>query len=232
MNSTWAKCLSLCLLMAILAGCKTGSEKNSSLKYMNDVEGNSYAVIQIGSQTWMAENLGTTTFSDGTPIDRVEDYEGWANLDIPAYCWYNNDSANRDEFGAFYNYYTIETGKLCPEGWRIPTDEDWIELESYLGGAAFAGGAMKETGTAHWKSPNTLASNESGFTALPGGYRSYNGTFNLQRINGYWWSSSEKNWYGDTGKIVFRNLQYKNQEISRHVAEKNNGFSVRCLKNP
>jgi uncharacterized protein (TIGR02145 family) len=232
MSYTWTLCITLFLIWAALSGCKSLTEKESSGEQVSDIEGNAYAVIQIGKQSWMAENLLTRTLSDGTPIARVEGYDEWASLTTPAYCWYNNDSANMENFGALYNYYTIETGKLCPDGWRVPTDEDWIELESFLGGASLAGGAMKESGTEHWKTPNTLATNESGFTALPGGYRSYNGTFNLQRINAYWWSSSEKNWYGASGRVVFRNLQYKNQELFRHVAEKTNGFSVRCVKNP
>jgi uncharacterized protein (TIGR02145 family) len=166
------------------------------------------------------------------PSPKEEDYEGWANLTLPAYCWYNNDSSHAEEFGALYNYYTIETGKLCPNGWHVPTDEDWIALESHLDGAAVAGGAMKEMGLDHWKTPNTQASNESGFTALPGGYRSYTGTFNLIRINGYWWSSSERSWYGSTNTVIYRNLKYDGPDVYRHVAEKANGFSVRCVKNP
>jgi len=180
----------------------------------------------------MAETLRTTTLSDGTPISKEEDYEGWANLTLPAYCWYNNDSVYAEEFGALYNCYAVETGKLCPEGWRVPTDEDWIALESSLNGASIAGGAMKGTGLEHWKTPNTAASNESGFTALPGGYRSYNGTFNLMRIDGFWWSSSEASWYGSKNTVIYRNLKYDGPDLYRDVAEKANGFSVRCLKNP
>jgi uncharacterized protein (TIGR02145 family) len=180
----------------------------------------------------MAENLKTGTLSDGTAISRVEDYEDWAQLTLPAYSWYNNDSLNAEEFGALYNCYAVESEILCPEGWRVPTDEDWIELESALRGASFAGGAMKEMGTSHWKTPNTYASNESGFTALPGGYRSYNGTFNLMRIDGFWWSSSEKSWYGSKNTVVYRNLKYDGPDLFRELAVKANGFSVRCVKNP
>ena len=225
---------SLIILLIFIAftGCKSPAGKKSLRQQVTDIEGNTYDVVQVGEQLWMAENLRTTTLSDGTPIPKVEDYEGWANLTLPAYCWYNNDSVYAEELGALYNYHAIETGKLCPEGWHVPADEDWIVLESSLGGASRAGGAMKEAGLEHWKTPNTQASNESGFNALPGGYRSYTGTFNLIRINGYWWSSSEKSWYGSANTVIYRNLKYDGQDVYRHVAEKANGFSVRCVKNP
>jgi uncharacterized protein (TIGR02145 family) len=224
--------LALLLILATLAGCKSVSEQDGKNLQIRDIEGNAYEVIQVGEQFWMAENLRTTTLSDGTPIAREEDYEAWARLTLPAYCWYNNDSVYAEEFGALYNYYTIETGNLCPEGWHVPSDEDWIALESNLGGAGVAGGLMKEAGLEHWKTPNTQASNGSGFNALPGGYRSYTGTFNLIRINGYWWSSSEKSWYGSVNTVIYRNLKYDGQDVYRHIGEKANGFSVRCVKNP
>ena len=220
------------LILAGFTGCKSGSEKEKSAEQVIDIEGNSYAVIHIGQQAWMAENLKTSTLSDGTQIPRVEEYEEWAQLTLPAYSWYNNDSLNAEEFGALYNCYAVETEKLCPEGWHVPTDEDWIVLASSIGFAAEAGGAMKESGTAHWKTPNAFANNESGFTALPGGYRSYNGTFNLMRIDGYWWSSSEKSWYGSKNTVIYRNLKYDGPDLFRELAVKANGFSVRCVKNP
>jgi len=232
MSPLWTKCSTLLLVLTGLTGCNSGSEKAQNKEQVIDIEGNSYPVIEIGNQAWMAENLKTSTFSDGTPIQKVEEYEEWANLTLPAYSWYNNDSLNSDDFGALYNCYAIETEKLCPEGWHVPSDEDWIELESALGGAPSAGGAMKEPGTAHWKTPNTQASNESGFTARPGGYRSYNGTFNLMRIDGFWWSTSEKSWYGSTNTVIYRNLKYDGQDLFREVAVRANGFSVRCVKNP
>lgn len=226
------KFLILLLILAGFTGCKSGSEKEQSAEQVIDIEGNSYAVIHIGQQAWMAENLKTSTLSDGTSLSGVEEYEDWAQLTLPGYSWYNNDSLNAEKFGALYNCYAVETEKLCPDGWHVPTDEDWIALESAIGGATTAGGAMKESGTAHWKTPNAFASNESGFTALPGGYRSYNGTFNLMRIDGFWWSSSEKSWYGSKNTVMYRNLKYDGPDLFREVAVKANGFSVRCIKNP
>ena len=116
----------------------------------------------------------------------------------------------------------------------MPSDEEWNELEKSFGELGIAGGALKETGTEHWRNPNTGATNESGFSALPGGYRSYNGTFNLLRAYGYWWSSTESNWWSsiqDRQDIIFyRDMRYDDSNLNRYVAIKTNGFCVRCLK--
>jgi len=232
MDSVCKYCIVLLLVFSALAGCKSGLENEAKGEQIKDMDGNLYNTVQIGTQLWMAEDLKTCKYSDGTPIPLVENYDEWANLELPAYCWYNNDSLNSENYGALYNGYAFETEKLCPEGWHVPTDEDWIQLESALEGAENAGIALKEAGTINWKTPNTSASNESGFTALPGGYRSYTGTFNLKRTFGYWWSSTEKSWYGSTSKVIFRGLQYEDRALFRDIAEKNNGFSVRCVKNP
>lgn len=232
MQNFLIKSLSSLLILIVFAGCNSGTEEEGSRLRISDVDGNSYKTVQIGNQLWMAENLKTTSFNDGNPIALVENYDEWANLELPAYCWYNNDSLSSESFGALYNGYLIDEDKLCPEGWHIPTDEDWIELERAAGGAEFAGAALKEAGTSNWKTPNLAATNESGFTALPGGYRSYTGTFNLSRTFGYWWSSTEKSWYGASSRVIFRGLQYEDRAMFRDIAEKNNGFSVRCVQNP
>ena len=232
MHSTWTKYVFLVLVLTGLPGCITDSDKSRRPGQIRDVDGNVYHTITIGNQVWMAEDLKTTRYNDGTPIPRVENYDEWAELTLPAYSWYNNDSVYREDFGALYNYYAVESGKLCPEGWHVPSDEDWIALETRLGGASNAGGALKEAGTVHWKTPNTGASNESGFTALPGGYRSYNGTFNWMRTYGLWWSATEKSWYGGPPKVIYRDLRYDGQDIRRNISEKNSGLLVRCIKNP
>ena len=147
------------------AGCRSSSIK--------DIEGNVYKTIAIGKQVWMTENLKTTKFNDGTSIPMVTENEAWIKLTTPAYSWYNNDStANKNTYGALYNWYTVKTNKLCPAGWHVPTDAEWVALITYLEGFTVAGGKMKEKGIEHWKSPNEGATNETGFTALPGGYRS------------------------------------------------------------
>jgi uncharacterized protein (TIGR02145 family) len=175
---------------------------------------------KIGDQVWMAENLRTTKFNDGTPIALVTDKKEWANLETPAYCWYNNRAAKykNSSYGTLYNWYAVNTDKLCPTGWHVPTKDEWGTLTTYLGGERVATGKLKETGTTHWNSPNTDATNESGFTALPGGYRA-NGAFESIGYRGLWWSSSEYSTASAySGIIIFDN-------------EKRSGFSVRCVKN-
>lgn len=216
----------LCIMLLIgLAGCQTN--------YVKDIEGNKYRTVTIGTQIWMAENLKTTRYNDGTLIPHVTKNDNWAALTSPAYCWYNNDSTNQEEYGALYNWYTVNTDKLCPEGWHVPTDEEWNILMSNFGDSGIAGGALKETGTLHWKSPNTGATNESGFTALPGGYRSYKGTCNLLRAYGFWWSSTASAWYNTRDNppttVIFRSMRYKTSNLFRHISEQSNGFCVRCI---
>ena len=214
-------------LLPFLQGCGT--------QQVTDVDGNKYQTVTIGNQVWMAENLKTTRLNDGTPIDQVTGYEQWAELDLPAYCWYNNDSTHRETYGALYNWYVVETQKICPEGWHVPSDEEWNEMVSLVADHSNIGGALKESGTVHWRTPNAGATDELGFSALPGGYRSYQGTFNLLRASGYWWSSTEANWYGasDTtpSRVIFRSVQHDNPTLVRHISEKTNGFSIRCVKN-
>ena len=232
MYSGWTNNMALLLVIFLIAGCNSGPGKEGKGKQIKDIEGSSYNTIQIGSQMWMAEDLKVTLYNDGTPIPLVENYDDWADLNTPAYCWYNNDSSNAESYGALYNWYVVESEKLCPAGWHVPSDEEWIVLETALGGAGFAGGSLKEEGTAHWKTPNTEASNNSGYAARPGGYRSYNGTFNLMRTSGYWWSDTQKSWYGSSHKVIYRYLRYDDRALARHIAEKTNGFSVRCVRNP
>lgn len=164
--------------------------------------------VTICSQTWATRNLGVTTYSDGTVIPQVTDQTQWANLTTGAWCYYNNDPANDAVYGKLYNWYAAAgiydaaslanpalRKKLAPTGWHVPTDAEWTTLTTCLGGITIAGGKMKETGTAHWQSPNQDATNSSGFTGLPGGYRFSYGSFNFIGNYGFWWSSSE-NFYG------------------------------------
>jgi uncharacterized protein (TIGR02145 family) len=196
---------------------------NPGLTYSTllDIEGNEYETIQIGNQTWMAENLRTTKYNDGVSIPVVNDNTSWLNLTTAAYCWYDNDISGKDIYGALYNWYTVTSGNLCPAGWHVPNDEEWTELTVYLGGGSVAGGKLKETGTAHWN-PNTDATNESGFTALHGGMRGNGGVFfDLGYYGGYWWSATE-NWS--------RTIYCRSTEINSHFDINTTGFSVRCVK--
>jgi uncharacterized protein (TIGR02145 family) len=205
-----------------------------------DGDNNFYPVVDIGGQLWMAENLKTTKYKDGTTtIPNVTDATAWGAA-TPAYCWYDNNSANKDNYGALYNWYTVITGNLCPTGWHIPTNDEWHQLVLFLDPGAImteistslflesliAGGKLKEAGTTHWISPNTGATNEMGYTALPGGYRFSNGTFSLIGGYGCWWSSMEYN----TSNAWDRFIDYNTIKFYKSHDDKRDGLSVRCLK--
>ncbi len=194
---------------------------------LTDIEGNEYKVVKIGEQVWMAENLLTTKYNDSTAIPLVTDITAWGNLSTPGYCWYNNDSATYAQtYGALYNWYTVNTGNLCPTGWHVPTDTEWTTLTTYHGGESVAGGKLKETGTTHWDTPNTGATNETGFTALPGGYRLGNGPFDRIRRFCNLWSATEF----DTYEAWNRSIYYDDSLADRVNNSKRRGFSVRCVR--
>jgi uncharacterized protein (TIGR02145 family) len=214
---------------------KTDITFNPNLTYgtVTDTEGNVYKTIQIDTQTWMAENLRTTKFKDGISIPLISDSIEWEYLTTPAYCWYKNSATtNSATYGAIYNWYTVMTGNLCPAGWHVPSYDEWITLATYLGGPEDAGGKLKETGLAHWNDPNGGATNESGFTALPGGQRRLvnSGQLGLlylyHREIGMWWSSSIS--YTEVG-WTFR-TNWWDSSFSSGNNHANEGFSVRCLK--
>jgi uncharacterized protein (TIGR02145 family) len=218
----------LCLV-GIFAASVCGAQSINISGKVTDTDGNVYQTVRIGSQIWMAENLKTTKYNDGNAIPFVMDNTAWSNLITPGYCWYNNDSVtNRNTYGALYNWYTVNTGKLAPSGWHVPTDSEWTVLTTYLGGESLAGGKLKEAGTAHWASPNTHATNETGFSELPGGCRGNDSPF--QGIGGYstLWSCTAAgptySWY--------RNF-YFNSPFAERITVVNDawGFSVRCIKN-
>jgi len=191
-----------------------------------DIEGNVYKTVTIGTHLWMKENLKTTKYNDGTDIPLVTDKTDWGDLTTPGYCWYENSKSIGTTYGALYNWYTVSTGKVCPTGWHVPIDEEWTFLTSYLGGEDVAGGKLKESGTNHWGSPNTGATNESGFTALPGGYRNYNGTFDNFGNFGYWWSATEN----DAAYAWNRYMFYGYANVYRYFKHKEVGLSVRCIR--
>lgn len=203
---------------------------NSELTYnfVTDVDGNNYKTIQIESQIWMAENLKTTHFNDETAIPEVTNPSSWTNLSTPAYCWYNNDTVNKNIYGALYNGFTIETDKLCPNGWHVPTDDEWTTLTDNIGGENIAGGKLKEIGTNHWNEPNEGATNETGFTALPGGLLSTTDE-ECKNINedGYWWTSTQN----PQNFLLFRRgISTDLNSIYRTSVDKTTGYSVRCIK--
>lgn len=194
---------------------------------VTDIEGNEYNTIKIGNQTWFLKNLKTTTFNDGTPIQLVTDSTAWAALSTPGCCWYDNEmSSFKPSYGALYNGYAANTGKLCPKDWHIPSDADWTVLTSFLGGESVAGGKLKGQGTSFWVGPNTGATNESGFTALPGGLRYHDGQFRDFGFSGYWWSSTGLS----KERSFFRYMDYEYANVFRFDNVNKIGFSVRCIR--
>ena len=195
---------------------------------ITDIDGNIYSTVSIGMQVWMAENLKVTKYNDGTSIPLVTSSSDWTYYATPGYCWYSNDELSyKKSYGALYNWYSVNTGKLCPTGWHVPTDSQWTILTNYLGDISLAGEKLKEEGTANWNVPNTGATNETKFSALPGGYRSFSsGTFFSIKVSGCWWSSTENNGIASWVRAIFNN----SSAVSILSAEKGYGESVRCIK--
>jgi uncharacterized protein (TIGR02145 family) len=195
-----------------------------------DRDSNIYRTVKIGEQTWMAENLRVLHYQDGSPIQNITSLEAWKSLDVGAYCFADNDTLNKDVYGALYNYYAVvDQRKICPAGWHVPSDAEWTILGNFLGGNSIAGMRMKEVGLAHWASPNSGAANQSGFTALPAGSRclSINDDFVGKGYWGVWWSSTEQNpinkyaWY--------RTLSTFNINLESNYFWKFAGYSIRCV---
>lgn len=208
----------------------------STLGYgtLTDIDNNVYSTITIGSQVWMVQNLKTTKYKNGTPIQNITN--SWLSVTSGAYCWYNNDITYKNIYGALYNFYAVNTGNLAPTGWHVPSDSEWSVLINYLGGVGNAEAKLREVGVSHWSTPNSGATNESGFTALPGGTRSsgypVNEFVNISNY-GFWWSSTSN---GANGEAKYRGLSYdgaifgENGSITTPMSI-TNGLSVRCVKN-
>jgi uncharacterized protein (TIGR02145 family) len=194
---------------------------------VTDIDGNTYLPVTICNQTWTKSNLDVSHYRNGDEIPQVKNPTDWANLTTGAWCYYNNDPANGAIYGKLYNWYAVNDPRgLAPLGWHIPTDAEWTKLTDCLEGESVAGDKIKETGTTHWISPNTGATNSSGFTALPGGYRYDYGTFYSINFNSYWWSSSAS----IIPNAWHRTMNYNYSYVGRGVHDKAFGFSVRCLR--
>lgn len=196
---------------------------------VTDIDGNVYKTIKIGDQWWMAENLCVTKYRNGEEISNIINNFEWASISSSSYCYYNNDFATYGSiYGALYNWNAVSDNRnIAPEGWHIPTDEEWKILINYLGGFSVAGGKMKELGTIHWLSPNTGATNSSGFTAIPAGSRGVStGEFGWIGLgNDYWSSTSNTNthaWAYYVGNNTSGCLRLSHN--------KGNGFAIRCIK--
>jgi len=231
------------LSISILSiGCKKKDELvtapimfNPLITYgsMTDQDGNTYKTVTIGTQVWMAENLRTTKYQNNDPIQNVTDTINWRKLTTGAYCSYENDNRNINAYGLLYNCYAVNDSRnLAPSGWHIATDAEWNILTTFLGGESIAGGKLKEIGTKHWSDPNSEATNEYGFTALPGGFRGNLSFAGVKMGNhdwykglwGIWWSPETSiSEYGKYKLIWFSSVTSSN-------LKKENGASVRCVK--
>jgi uncharacterized protein (TIGR02145 family) len=191
-----------------------------------DNDGNNYSTVQIGTQVWMAENLKTTKYRNDAPIPNVTDQVAWGNLTTGAYCNSNNDGNLWTTYGRLYNWFAVNDGRnISPTGWHVPTDNEWSILTSYLGGASYSY-KLIETGTTHWLAPNTDATNETGFTGLPGGYRDSGGIFISIGVEADWWCSTEQGVDAAWARRIFNN----SLSLGSLSTSKRNGYSVRCIQ--
>jgi uncharacterized protein (TIGR02145 family) len=235
-----------CLLCFLT--CDRGNPADDSYFHefgsMTDTEGIVYKTIQIGNQVWMAENLRSTKYNDGTAIPLVTDNAAWGALTTPGYCYYNNttDSDSIMKYGALYNWYTVNTGKLAPSGWHVPDSTDWNILINYLianehnwdgtttGNKIAKSMASKsiwyQSGNAGAVGNDVLKNNKSGFSALPGGYRMNTGFFSNLTFWGYWWSATEDT--DSTANCHALNFDYP--DLIKRSIHKGHGMSVRLVK--
>ncbi|NVO20192.1 MAG: hypothetical protein HXX13_10850 [Bacteroidetes bacterium] len=220
---------SIAIMMAAVSSCtKSDDDNNNKITagtFTDPRDGRVYKTLTLGNQTWIAENLkylpavvGPATGSQTEPCYYVFGYDGTSIDEAKAI-------ANFTTYGVLYNWAAAMSA--CPAGWHLPDDAEWSQLIVHLGGESVAGGKLKETGTTHWNDPNTGATNETGYTALPGGRRNDDGTFLYSGYNGYWWSST----VFSSGTAWGRWMYYKSNGVSRDACNKEYGFSVICVKN-
>ena len=197
---------------------------------VTDLDGTVYQTIKIGNQTWLQQNLNVSQFRNGDLIPEVKTDEAWEKAGLekkPAWCYYESNADNGKIYGKLYNWYAVHDKRgLAPKGWHIPSDEEWKALATFLGGPDLAGKKLKEKGTAHWKSPNKDASNESGFTGLPGGLNYSFGSFVSLDNVGYWWTSEED---GEETAFLY-SLSYEDNLLTDLFLNKGVGISIRCIK--
>jgi len=215
-----------------------GTGYGEEIRFLLDIDENIYRTVIIGDQEWIAENLKTTRLNDGTPIPLLEDKFQWEDAyenETPAYTYYDNDIDNKNIYGALYNWYTVDTHKLCPTDWHVPSTDEFYILIDFAGGVE-NGGKLKTPGTTHWKNPNTGATNEFGLSALPGGgrfhqdlvERQYDFLFGRIGERGYWWTTS---YPGTYGYADFVKLSHDTSLAEQKTYWGGTGFSCRCIKN-
>jgi uncharacterized protein (TIGR02145 family) len=216
--------ISIFLLYSITLSSQLMGGFMSPTHTVTDIEGNEYKTVKIGTQIWMAENLRTATYNDGTAIPNVTDATAWSGLTSGAWCYYDNTSSYNIPYGKLYNEYTVFTNKLCPIGWHVPTESEIDTLINLMEGVETAGGHAKSTGYDYWLSPNTGATNKYGFNVVGAGYRSDNSSLAFLQINiiTFLWMSS-------TSSAVY-SFSYGNTRFYTGYSSENNGFSIRCIK--
>lgn len=200
------------------------------LNIVKDIEANTYPTVGIGAQCWTAVNLRTTMYNDGTPIPHEPASTDWGTLITPAFCWYNDNIGNASPFGALYNWYVVDTlsngGKnVCPAGWHVPSESEYAEMINYLGGENLAGIKLKEAGNVHFLSSNETATNLSGFTAMPAGYR-VNTSFYEKGYYAQYWTTTPSN----ATQSFFVDIEYDGEYAYLSDQNKNRGNSIRCVK--
>ena len=230
-------------LLLLVVGCgdddDAGTNPDNPTGTVTDIDGYVYQTIKIGNQWWMAENLKAIHYRNGDAIPHVTDNGDWEGLTTGAYCEYDNVVNDVATYGRLYNWYAVADSRtIAPAGWHVPSDDEWKQLEMYLGMSQAKadstgwrgtdeGGKLKETGTTHWSGLNTDATNESGFTALPGGYRSSDGShFGAMGTSAYFWLSTEVDYHHAWDRCLGRYYL----EIGRYHDTKRFGFSVRCVR--
>lgn len=217
-----------------------GCEKDDKVTTIADIEGNVYKTVTIGNQTWMAENLKTTKYLDNTLIPVVTDTTAWSGLITAACSWYRNDAANKAQYGVMYNWFAVQTGKLCPAGWHVPSDSDYNDLELYLGikpsevnvwGWRGTSQGAQLKGSAGWPDPVNSNTNTSGFSALPGGYRQgAHGTFNGLGLIAIFWTSTDDSFNNKPLVAWYRRLDGLENKVHKATTAKTGGHYIRCIK--
>lgn len=204
----------------------TGSGYQNSANTVTDVEGRSYKTVKIGNKVWMSEDLRTTRLNTGAVIPQIKANDEWQGMASPAYSWYDNIPDPGNGYGILYNGYAVESGYLCPTGWRLPTLDDWDDLIKNSGTMVIAGGKLKAVSSAFWASPNAGASDSFGFKALGTGYRNSTGQFMFRGTTGLWWSSSQTTFSNYSTVAMY----YNYASVAKGSYPKNQGACVRCVK--
>ncbi len=219
MSSKMISVISICLFLAV--SCKKGNDACPDT--VTDIDGNTYHTVSIGTQCWTFENLRTTRLNDGTALLTGLNDVDWTTSTSGAFCIYGDNPVNQSIYGNLYNFYAVNTGKLAPAGWHVPTKTEWVTLKDYLGGETIAGNKLKANSGLWSASPGITNTNSSGFTGLPGGYR-YDHYYNLG-YHAYFWSSTE-----ELGTGVASYLSYDKAFSPNFFNSKQDGLSVRCIK--